>query len=694
MATSGSYTPAAAPECPYAPRMTRAAALALRAAAGLLENCVVVITDAPVIGTAGNTSPTEIELNPVSPTELGTTARVHTTFAASAWGGVFDIDLGTAGTITELTDDWGNTAKDIDGDAATVETQFPWHLGSATMRDNYVEDATLIGWDTQVGAVTNNRVIGSTINLTGKTSGTVGDSQFTNTTVVSGAAFFGVNQTTVRGGNLQLGSGTAVGTVSLTRSELNSVTATRDATATGGFSITGSQVTDTTITQGAGSTGGITVTDSEVNGTSTLNIDPGSAKAISVISSDLQAYAIRTQESGGSGATLSRGHFFGKPNAGDSLLVHGVGGAGISLTSSTVDGFSTAGAGQGSIEVNGAASSALIQDADIHTSRITVGPGAGAFQTTGAEYSGAIINALSSTGGRLTINQTTVRSGGTINHAAASSDSLQVTGGRVEGGGLIELLSGARGLAVTNTDVINGIIRQTAVNAASAPNLGQVNDCRVIDTGRIIFSETTPAGQAGNSVNRSVVKGSSLGGGVDGVLTITGVSAFVLVDSVDVQGVATLTDVPSGALSAGTAFHDLRVGPASTLTYTAGDGTAKQIRNIEVEGLSTLTLTSLTGSAGVGLADVFGVNIRGQSAMTVTGARVVGQPVRDVTVEQGATLNVAASGSVQRCRVAGGATLNTGAFVHFDSEMSLAATKTLTAANVNRLANKGFDDMI
>lgn len=692
MSAGSGYVPAAVPECAYAPRMTRAAALALRTAGALQENCVVVITDAPVIGTAGNTSTTEIELNPVSATELGTTARVHSSFSASAWRGVYDIDLGVAGSITELTDDFGNTAKDVDADSPTVHVQFPWHLGSATLRDNYVEDALLIGWDTQVGGLTNNRVIGSTVNLTGKASGTIADSQFTATTVTSGGAFFGANQAIVKGGTLQLGSGTALGTVSLTRCELNSVTATRDATATGNFSITGSQVTDTTISQGAGSAGAITITDSGVTGTSTLNVDPGSGKAISVSAADLRGYAIRTQDPGGSGATCFRGLFYGKPNAADSLLIRGVGGAGVSISNSTVDGFSSAGAGLGSIDMNGAASSALIQDADIHNSRITVNAGAGAFQTTGAEYVGAIINASSATGGRLTINNTTVRSG-TINHAAAATDSLQVNAGRVEGGGLIELLSGARALTVTNTDVINGIIRQSTLNAASAPNLNQVNDCRVIDTGRIIFSETTPAGLAGNSVNRSTVKGSSLGGGVDGVLTITGVCAFVLVDSVMVQGVVTLTDVPSGALSAGTAFHDLRVGPASTLTYTAGDAAAKQIRNVDVEGLSTLTLTGLTGSAGAGLADVFCVNVRGQSTMTVTGARVAGQPVRNVTVEQGSVLNVAASGTVLQCRVAGGATLNTGAFRHSETEVSLSGVTTLTAPNVNRLRNKGFSDV-
>lgn len=695
MSAGSGYVPAAIPECPYSPRMTRAAALALRTAGGLKENCVVVITDAPTIGTAGNTSATEIELNPVSPSELGTTARVHTTFSASAWPGVYDIDLGAAGSITELTDDFGNTAKDIDADSPTVHTQFPWHLGSATLRDNYAEDSLLIGWDTQIGSLTNNRVVGSTINLTGKTAGTWTDSQFVNTTVVSGGAFFGANQAIVKAGNLQFGSGTALGTIALTRCELNSVTVTRDAAASGGFSVAGSEITDSTLTQGAGASGAITVTDSKMTSTSALNVDAGSAKSISVSGSDLQNYTVRTQDTGAASATISRSNCVGKPNAGtaDSLLVHGVGGSGISLSMSTVDGFSAAGAGQGSIELNGAASSALIQDADIHNSRITIGPGAGAFQSTGAEFEGATINAASATGGRLTINATTVRAG-TINHAAAAAQNMDVNSGRVEAGGLIELLSGDRGLSVTDCEVINGIIRQTSVNAASVPNSNAVNDCRVIDLGRIILSETTPAGQAGNSVNRSTVKGSSLGAGVDGVLTITGVSAFVLVDSVNVQGVVTLTDVPSGALSAGTSFHDLRVGPVSTLTYTAGDATAKQIRNIEVEGLSGLTLTGLTGSAGVGLADVFAINVRGQSQMTVTGARVAGQPVRNTTVEQGSTLNVAAGGTVLQCRVAGGATVNTGAFRHSETEVSLAGVTTLTAANTNRLRNAGFSDVV
>lgn len=185
MSTSGTYTPPTTPECPYAPRMTRAAAVALAAGGGLVENCVVVlITDTPVIGTAGNTSATEIELNPVSATAFGQTARVFTTFAPEAWPGVYDL---ANNTITALTDDFGNTAKDVDSGGATVHGQFPWHLGSATMRDNYVEDSTLTGWDTQVGGVSNNRVINSTVNLTGKTAGSITDNLFQGAGLVLGA---------------------------------------------------------------------------------------------------------------------------------------------------------------------------------------------------------------------------------------------------------------------------------------------------------------------------------------------------------------------------------------------------------------------------------------------------------------------------------------------------------------------------
>lgn len=695
MSTSGSFTPPGVPECAYAPRMTRAAALALRAASGLLENCVVVVTDGPTIGTAGNTSPTEIELNPVSPTEFGTTARVHTTFAASAWEGVYDIDLGTAGTITELRDDWGNTAKDIDADSPTVHTQVPWHLGGTAFRDNYFEDAVLPGWDTSVPVLTSgNKVIDSTVDITGKTGGAISQNEFIGTTVVSGAAFTSIIQSKIRAGSLNFGANAATGTVSLNRADLDQVTYTKDATATGNVTISNSSIDQSTFTQGAGSSGAITVNGSDVR-ESVFNVDAGSAKSIASSSSEVLGYAIRTQDTGAGNVTLSRSNATGRPTVGDSILIHGTTGTpSVSVSNSVIDGFSTAGAGQGSIDVNAPASGASIADSIVQNSRINIGPGAGAFQVAnGSTFRSATVNANSATGGRLTIGGSTINQG-TVNHAAAATDNLQIAGGEVINGGLVELLSGDRGLIVGNSRVSNGIIRQSTVNAANVPNINQVNDTTVEALGRIIFSETGPAGFFGSSVNRSIVRGNSLGAGVDGILTITGTSARVLVDAVKCEGIVTLTDVPEGALQAGTSFHDNRVGPGSVMTYTAGDNVAKQIRNNTVEDLSTLTLTGLTGSAGAGLADVFCGAVRGQSVMTVTGARVPGQPVRNFTVADGSTLNVDASGTVLQCQFRAGATLNTGAFRHSESVIDGAITKTATANNTFRLANKSFDDWL
>lgn len=203
MSTSGSFTPASVPECAYEPEMTRAQALARRAAGTLDPNCVVVITDGPVIGTAGNTSPTQIELNPVTPTDLGMAARVHTTFhPEGAWDGIYDIDLGPAGSIQRLTDVWNNTAQDSDLDAPTVHTQVPWHKGGPSFRDNFFDDCTLPGWAAAGGDLRDNTLQEVTVDLTGKTSGVFRRNQiiggsFTCTTPTSNIENNNLNDATV-----------------------------------------------------------------------------------------------------------------------------------------------------------------------------------------------------------------------------------------------------------------------------------------------------------------------------------------------------------------------------------------------------------------------------------------------------------------------------------------------------------------
>lgn len=745
MSTSGSFTPPAAPECAYAPRMTRAAALALRAAGGLLENCVVVITDGPTIGTAGNTSPTEIQLNPTGPSELGTAARVHTTFDNTAWAGLYDIDLGTAGSITELTDSWGNKAKDVDADSSTVHTQWPWHKGSATFRDNYAEDSTFAGLDAITVPFTDN-----TFRLTVATFGAItGGSGFLRNkadnltlTVMRPTATLAHNQweactvtdlattgtltasnndmntgllqvdaaTTVNvtySGNVVRNShrtdvtGKTAGTCTITNNQLsgnaapqailasntgnftvsrNTLNTTRIAAdAAGLINVIDSSLTTSTLVNSGG--GGITVQQGCNVVASTLNNDAGSLKAISLTDVDARGVGLRNQNGPNTAAiSIGASRIRSRPAAGDSIL--SVGDSGVSITGSDVN-FPS----QWLIDGVAGATVTVI-DATIDRLTITRSNVAGRFDMVGGYATATIADHQGS--GQMNMTASWSKNA-TLRLATGSSGNLSIQGGTIENGTMV--VNSVRSLSMGVGSYVGGLatVTESGTTATTIASIGdRIDQSRVEGGASVTFSTTTGANT--NQLSRSTVRGSSVGG--EGVVTVTGTTDGAVIDNCQILGgIVTINNADAG-LSGQSAFTDNHIGGGSTVTYTGGDATAKQIRNNRVEGLSTVTLTGLTGSAGAGLADVFGMSVRGQSTLSVTGARVPGQPIRDCTVEQGSTLNIPASGCTQRCRVAGGATLNTGAFVHFDTEMSLAATKTLTAANVNRLANKAFDDTL
>jgi hypothetical protein len=174
LSTSGSFNPPSQPACVIP--IDRAGLLALRAANGLDIQCHYRVPG-PTIGTAGNTSPTQILMHAVSTNELSTSVHVDTQFGGTAdtWPGGYDIDLGTAGSIFILVDDFNNRVSDSDVDAPTVHTQFPWHARGAFLRDNAVDDCTLIGWSAALAAgctIVDNTLRETTVNLTGKTAGT------------------------------------------------------------------------------------------------------------------------------------------------------------------------------------------------------------------------------------------------------------------------------------------------------------------------------------------------------------------------------------------------------------------------------------------------------------------------------------------------------------------------------------------
>lgn len=276
MSTSGGFTPPAAPACPYPTRMTRAAALALRTAGVLDVQCAIVITDGPAVGPAA--TPTEIELNPVSPTAFGQAARVFTPYDADAWSGLYDIDLGS-GTLTELRDNRGNVAKDIDSGGNTVTVQFPW--GNTAWRDTYAEDAVLTAADAQVGAITNCRFVGSTVDFTGKTAGAWTDTEVTGATVTTGANMV-ATRATVRGATV---TNAGAGAFTLADSKIIDATTTLavSGVATAAKTLTGTTVRDRFRMNITGS-GIVTLTGSEFigRGAHTSEAELGGSGAIAV----------------------------------------------------------------------------------------------------------------------------------------------------------------------------------------------------------------------------------------------------------------------------------------------------------------------------------------------------------------------------------------------------------------------------
>lgn len=237
--------------------MTRAAILALRTAGTLRPDCHYVVSDGPTIGTVGNTSATQIEIHAVSPTELATEARVHTTFAASAWHGRYDIDLGAAGSITSLTDDWGNTVEDVDADAPTVHGQFPWHAGSATIRDNRINDATLPNWGALTGAETiaDNKIIGGTVDLGGTGTVLIQSCELHNVNIIkSGATNLSMARSEVRGLSAWTLAG-AGGTVTVLDCDIRLTLITRDPATTSPLFLSGSTFNGAQLVQDAGAVG-------------------------------------------------------------------------------------------------------------------------------------------------------------------------------------------------------------------------------------------------------------------------------------------------------------------------------------------------------------------------------------------------------------------------------------------------------
>lgn len=109
------------------------------------------------------------------------------------------------------------------------------------------------------------------------------------------------------------------------------------------------------------------------------------------------------------------------------------------------------------------------------------------------------------------------------------------------------------------------------------------------------------------------------------------------------------------------------------------------LRYCEIIGESTLLLSGATNPGSDQIIE--GCRVVEGSSLNLTNP--AGSIVAaDTAVAGGSTLNVQAGGSVDRCRIGGGAAVNTGAFAQVTTTVEFAGTTTLTAGNTGKY--KGF----
>lgn len=479
MSTSGSFTPPAVPECSYAARMTRAAALALRTAGTLNENCHVVITDGPSIGTAGNQSVTEIELHPTSPTAFSLEAKVKTTFDDTAWEALFDIDLGAAGSIIQLADNQGNVVKDIAANSPTVHGQFPWHL-IGIYTNMKITSSTLTGWATAVGGMNDTEIRSSTVNLTGKTGGAINSSLIVDSTFISGS-------TSVTATALKMES-----SANFTNAGFGAV------------NLSGTALTDSARIQiDAGNVRSVTLTNDEIDGGYVLHVGTFTTGAITVTASRLHGPHNTADEMfiRGSGSYFIQGlDHVGNVSASVDLDFDGSG----SLTW-----FGTKITGTRFVLPSTNIRGSFITNCDFTGGTITHNQAGGA--STGISFTNASFYnpAFNIQGAGLFQVSQTRFAGTTINTVSTSTPSLSATGGQF----------GTATITVNRTSGAQGL---------------QLFDCQVFGVSTINDNGATDPGGNGLTVNRAYM--------VDSVLTFTGnvTTGVALVQQLNLTG-STLT---------------------------------------------------------------------------------------------------------------------------------------------------------
>lgn len=694
MPTGSGFTPAADAPC-YNPRMTRAAALALAAGAGLRENCVVVVTDGPTIGTASLTSPTEIELNPVSPTELGMPARVHTTFDTTAWTGIYDV---VTGLLVRLEDNLGNIVDDPTG--VNIATAFPWGRAAVT-RNIILGSATLTGWDAPAvagGAIRANSILTNTdtlVNLSGMTL--VGDIfsdnviQEADVKITTAGAGYDFSNNDVRDDFvILLAPVLPVGGVTIVegnhfQSHGGGLEATPDDLSYTGTGMT-LQVVDSNFEARS------TVTSWSFAGTAGLVVIEASTFIGNATTAQLTRTGVgsftaqRTSFNGGIWTVLIAAGSFTVSQCQMISGTHSFGGATgiVSLTGTewTVATVTRDNASTGNF---------IFTRGSIRNATLTQGPlaTAGALSLTDSNVlDGFIVNQNGT--GAVTVGDSTL-----ANHGSATADLNQTGAAGININDSILISAGAATPVVDNSSAAGTLsVFRTTLNGSLVTKVG---------VGPLSFSDarfqggtvTIGAANAGstNAFNDVDVIGSTftLNGPLAGGRNDFTAGARFASTAVTVAATATAgVNIQGGDLNNATGVvQNQTVGTASMNLFACS-----------LRGFSSITDNCVAdpGVAGVILSRVTMVD----SVMTIAGVsgKTGAQPVCQQVDMLGSTLTITASvGSTandfhDKVRLHG-ASVNTAGF-HMQNVIieGLPGTKTLTAFNLNRLANKSFDDIL
>lgn len=127
--------------------------------ATLVPGSWILYTEGPTIGTAGNTSPTQILVQATSTSDVTTNVTVFTEFSYGGWLGVYDLVV--TGKFSELRDHLGNVVIDIKQANNLIIDQFPWGYNNVygntiTQADPAVDGTylALTGWGVAAAAGT------------------------------------------------------------------------------------------------------------------------------------------------------------------------------------------------------------------------------------------------------------------------------------------------------------------------------------------------------------------------------------------------------------------------------------------------------------------------------------------------------------------------------------------------------------